>query len=411
MYKEVHTVIIGGGASGMCAAILLKRQLKDKKIILIEALDRVGKKLIVTGNGRCNISNRFLDYNAYHGENAEFCHSAISRFGLDFTENFFNSLGVPLCEGDDGKMYPYSLQASAVVDVMRLELSRLYVEVLTETFAQKIMPQNNGYRVLTDKSEIRCKNVIVASGGIAGGNKLGSFGTGYKMLADLGFTLISPTASIVQLKTVLTPIKSLNGIKHNSTVTLYADGKKCRSETGELLFTRYGISGPPVLQISRGADLNGDRKVKINFMPEYEYKEILELLFKRREILRDRTAESFFTGLLPKMLGHTILKSCNIKLTDAVCKFTERQCRAIAEQMYSFTLSVVSSNGMENAQVTAGGISTKDFCDDSMEALKYKGLYAIGEVLDIDGDCGGFNLQWAWSSAAAATQDIIGKNQ
>lgn len=395
----------------MCAAILLKRQLKNENIVLLESLDRVGKKLIVTGNGRCNITNRYLDFNAYHGKNVSFCHNALTNYGFDFAGEFFGSLGVPLCEGDDGKMYPYSLQAFSVVDALRMELSRLNVTVLTETSARKIGPMKNGYTVYTNKSEIFCKNLIVASGGIAGGDKLGSFGMGYTMLKELGFTLIDPTASLVQIKTELLPIKSLNGIKQNATVTLYVDSKKERSETGELLFTRYGISGPPVLQISRGSGFDTDRKVKINFMPEYGYNEILELIIKRRKLLKERTADFFFTGLFPKMLGHTILKNCGIRLNDSVGDFSEKQCRAICEQIYSFTLTVWGNNGIENAQVTAGGISTDDFCDSSMESIKYKGLYATGEVLDIDGDCGGFNLQWAWSSAAAAANDIIGKNK
>lgn len=409
MYKNVHTVIIGGGASGMCAAILLKRQLKNETIVLIEALDRVGKKLIVTGNGRCNITNKFLDINSYHGVDSKFCNSVVSRYGVRFTEEFFNSLGVPLSEGDNGKMYPYCFQASAVVDAMRLELARIDVKVLTETFAQKITLNEFGYRILTDKQEIFCKNLIVAAGGVAGGKKLGGYGIGYKMLTDLGFTLVPVTPSLVQLKTDLTLIKSLDGIKHTSTVTFYNINKKIRSETGELLFTRYGISGPPVLQVSRLSEVFDECKVKINFMPGYEYEEILQMLLKRKKLLADRKAEYFFTGLFPKMLGHTILKACSIKLTDSVSEFTDSQCRLLSQQIYSFSLTVLGNNGMDNAQVTAGGIATKDFSCKTMESLKYKGLYAIGEILDIDGDCGGFNLQWAWSSAAAAAEDIIGK--
>lgn len=395
----------------MCAAILLKRQLKNQEIVLLESLDRVGKKLIVTGNGRCNITNRYLGFDSYHGDEPDFCKTALSRYGVGFTEDFFASIGIPLCEGDNGKMYPYSLQASSVVDAMRLELAKLGVKVLTETSAVKIVTANNGYRVLTDSGDLVCRNLIVSAGGIAGGEKLGSFGTGYRMLIELGFSLISPKGSLVQIRTDILPIKSLNGIKHNATVTMCINGKNIRSETGELLFTRYGISGPPVLQISRYSSVNAERKVKINFMPEYDYGEILSTLINRKETLSDRTADYFFTGLFPKMLGHTILKMCGIKLTDSVSSFTERQCRAMAQQIFSFTLSVNGYNGIENAQVTAGGIATKDFCDNTMESKKYKGLYATGEILDIDGDCGGFNLQWAWSSAAVAAEDIIGKSK
>ena len=217
-----------------------------------------------------------------------------------------------------------------------------------------------------------------------------------------------PTESLVQLKTELNSIKALNGIKVNATVTSYVNGKKQRSETGELLFTKYGISGPPVLQISRNK-IKGDRVVKINFFPEKNYDEIVDMLISRVNVLSDRNAEYFFVGLLPKMIGHTILKLCNIGLNNSVNTFASRICRMFAEKLYSFTLRITGTNGVENAQVIAGGVSTKDFDSVTLESLLCKGVYATGEVLDIDGDCGGYNLQWAWSSAAAVTEGIIGK--
>ncbi len=395
----------------MCAAILLKRQLKNEKIILLESLDRVGKKLIVTGNGRCNITNKNIVLSAYHGNDVKFCSSALSRYGTDFTKDFFMSLGVPLVEGENGKMYPYSLQASSVVDALRFEMDELGVQVITDTSARKIIPLKNGYKIVCDNFEYDCKNVIVSTGGVVGGTKLGSFGIGYSIMKALGFKLINPSASLVQIKTDIFKIKSLNGIKQNSTVTLYIDGKKQRSETGELLFTRYGISGPPALQISRATAVAVNCKVKINFMPEYTYDEILSFLFERKELLKNRKADCFFNGVFPKMLGHTILKFSDVKLVDNIGEITNKQCRALAEQIYSFTLDVFGNNGYDSAQVTAGGLITDDFDAVSMESLKYKGLYATGEILDIDGDCGGFNLQWAWSSAAAAANDIVGKSK
>lgn len=410
MYTNAHTVIIGGGASGMCAAILLKRKLINENIVIVEALDRVGKKLIVTGNGRCNITNAVIDLSRYHGNKPEFCYNALLRFGCEFTKEFFGSLGVPFIDGDNGKLYPYSLQASSIVDALRLEMSALGITVLTDTTAGKIIPNKNGYKIICDSCELSAKNVIVATGGLAGGNKLGSFGIGYKLLQELGLKFIETNPSLVQLKTDIIPIKALNGIKQNATVTMCINGKKVRSETGELLFTKYGISGPPVLQISRQSYLNADKTVKINFMPEFNFDEVLNFVKERKTLLKGRLAETFFTGVFPKMLGLTILKACDIKASDYVCEFSDKKCRALAEQIYSFTLKVVGSNGMENAQVTSGGISTADFNDNTMESVQYKGIYATGEVLDIDGDCGGFNLQWAWSSAALAAFDIIGKS-
>jgi predicted Rossmann fold flavoprotein len=403
-----HTVIIGGGASGMCASILLKRKLTDKKIAVLEWLPRVGKKLSVTGNGRCNITNLNLSFDAYHGDNVQFCRYALNKYGYDFTAQFFESIGIPFTMGENGKMYPYSLQASSVVDAMRFEMDRLGVETITEIKAKSVSKNNDKLLVNTDKGVFECKNVIVATGSTAGGIKIGGTGDGYDILSKLGHKIVVPTESLVQLKTELESIKALNGIKVNATVTSYLNGKKQRSETGELLFTKYGISGPPVLQISRNK-MKGERVVKINFFPEKKYDEIFEMLIRRKELLADRTAENFFVGLLPKMVGHTILKLCNIGLSVNVSAFDGKICRLLAEKLYTFTLRVVGTNGIENAQVIAGGISTDDFNSETLESKILSGLYATGEVLDIDGDCGGFNLQWAWSSAAAASEGIIGK--
>lgn len=408
MSNFCHTVIIGGGASGMCASILLKRELKNERIVVIESLSRVGKKLSVTGNGRCNITNCNLTLNAYHGENSDFCRNALTTYNYDYTVKFFDSIGVPFCNGDDGKMYPYSLQASSVVDALRFEMEKIGVETINEINANEIFSNNGNLSVLTDKGVFECKNVIVATGSTAGGKKIGGTGDGYNILAKLGHTIISPCESLVQLKTELDSIKALNGIKVNACVTSYINGKKQRCEIGEVLFTKYGISGPPVLQISRNK-IKGERIVKINFFPEKSYDEIVDMIVSRVAVLSDRTAENFFVGLLPKMVGHTVLKLCNIGLNTAVSSFDSRICRLLAEKLYAFSLRVTGTNGVENAQVIAGGISTKEFDEITLESLICKGVYATGEVLDIDGDCGGYNLQWAWSSAAAAAEGIIGK--
>lgn len=404
--NKFDVIIIGGGAAGLCSAIFLKRKLPQLHILIIEANDRVGKKLIVTGNGRCNITNRYLSPASYFGKHSEFCENALAKYGFGFTEEFFGSLGIPFTEGDEGKMYPYSLKASSVVDALRMEVDALNIDILCGSKAEKIIHINNEYTITVNGDNYRARSVIVATGGLAGGEKLGCNTSGYELLSGLGFTTVSPKPSIVQLRTELEKIKALSGIKMNSQVTLFADNKKVRSETGELLFTKYGISGPPVMQISRGVHLSKNITVKINFLPEYQYSEIVDILIDRAKLLKVRSCEFFFTGLLPKMLGHTILKSAGINPNDSVEKLTQKDCRLLADNIYSFTLKVTGTNGMVNAQVTAGGIDTCQFNSATMESKKYKNLYAVGEILDIDGDCGGYNLQWAWSSAAAAAEGI-----
>lgn len=406
--NKYNTVIIGGGASGLAAAILLARKIGGENVLIIESLDRVGKKLITTGNGRCNITNRYINENAYHGENAQFCYYALNKYGFNFTKEFFESLGILLTEGENGKMYPLSLQASSVVDALRFALAELGVTVICNERVTKVI-KNKEYCLYTDNILYKCDNVIFACGGLAAGIKYGCDSCGYKMLENLGLKRIKATPSIVQVKTDITPIKALKGIKVNALVTLFEEKNKVRSELGEILFTDYGISGPPVLQISRQINRNEKENfIKINLMPDFNYCELLDFLKARKELLSGRIAEQFFNGIFPKMLGHTILKICQIPMNHIVGDLNDKQCSLLADTIGAFTLKVTGTKGFDMAQVTAGGIDTGEFSERTMESNKYKGLYAIGEVLDIDGDCGGFNLQWAWSSAAVSVDSIVG---
>ena len=408
---KYDVIIIGGGASGMCTAILIKRKKPDFNVLIIEAQNRVGKKLLTTGNGRCNVTNRYIDASSYHGENAKFCEFALKKYGYDFTEEFFESIGIPLTEGDNGKMYPYSLQASSVVDALRLSVSEAGVETAFEEAVESISKEGSSYKIFTSKKQYVSRNVIIAAGSVAGGKSLISCKNPYKLLTDLGHKSTAVSPSLVQLKTDLTKIKALAGIKLNCEVTAIKNGKKLRCETGELLFTKYGISGPTVLQISRCFVNLNEASVRINFMCDKNFVQVKELLINRRKMFTGRNAEYFFTGVFPKMVGHTLLKIAGISLKNGISSITDYQINTLAENIVGFELKVIGNNGFENAQVTAGGIKTDEFSSETLESLRHKGLYAIGEILDIDGDCGGFNLQWAWSSAYAAamamTEDMV----
>lgn len=403
---KYDVLIIGGGASGLCAAILIKRKKPDYNVAIIEAQNRVGKKLLTTGNGRCNITNRYIAVSSYHGENVEFCEFALKKYGADFTEEFFDSLGIPLIDGENGKMYPYSLQASAVVDALRLTVEELGVETFFGEATEDISKVGNEYKISTKSNQYVAKKVIVAVGSVAGGKSLISYNMPYKLLTELGHSSTKINPSLVQLKTDLTKIKALTGIKLDCEVSAFKNGKKLRSEIGELLFTKYGISGPPVLQISRCFTTFDDAKVKINLMCDKNYAQVKELLVNRKSVLSNRNAEYFFTGIFPKMIGHTLLKIAGVSLQENISNISDKQISVLSDNIVGFEIEVCGNNGFDNAQVTAGGIRTEEFNCQTMESLKCKGIYAIGEILDIDGDCGGYNLQWAWSSAAAAAEGI-----
>ena len=391
------TAIIGGGAAGMASAIFLARQ--GKKVLLCERLGRVGKKLLSTGNGRCNITNRHISPDNYHGENPAFAMPALSSFPPEKTISFFESLGLMLCDGENGKLYPQSLQASSVLDLMRLEMARLSLSETVDCFIERLEKKGDVFYLTSeDGRSFTAKTVICATGGKAAPS-MGTDGNGYALLRPFGHTVVKPLPSLVQLKTE-TPMRALKGSKHISSATLYVDGKEIRTALGELLFTDYGVSGPPIFNLSRfaSAGIAGGQKVtlSLNFFPSLTKEGLANLLKKRREALPHLADESFLYGLLPKLLGREVYKR-------------SKNDRDMARLLHSFPLTVSGVMPWANAQVTAGGISTEEVNAKTMESRLVKGLYLCGEVLDIDGDCGGYNLQWAWSSAFVASTDICQK--
>ena len=322
--------VIGGGASGLCAAVCAGRSGAFGEVLLLERGPRVGKKLLATGNGRCNLSNRFFtpaNYRNRKGDSPEFIRPAFEAFGLTETLAFFESIGIVPYEEDGGKLYPRSLQASLV---------------------------------------------LLAAGGAAS-PKLGGSDSGVKLLEALGHRVTPLIPSIVQLKTELVTIRALTGIKVTGNVTL-SEGKERYSESGEVLFTDYGLSGPPVMQLScrAGRMLHQGRKpvIELDLAADYEEDALFAALKERAESL------------------------------------TEKEIRALTVQFKHWQLPVTGTMGLENAQVTAGGAELSGFDPETLESKVVPGLFACGEVLDVDGDCGGFNLQWAWSSAMLAVRKM-----
>ncbi len=400
-------LIIGGGAAGLCAAIKIKQNNPKLSVVITEQLPRVGKKLITTGNGRCNITNRKITAERYHGENVQFCTTALKKYDITVTENFFKKIGVVFSYDETGRAYPYSLQASSVVDALRFTAESLGVVTHTETEVCKIVRSKNGYIISTNNGEFKARTLIVAAGLYSGGEKLGSTGKIMRIMRDdLGYKTVKVTPAIVQIKTQPETVRALKGIKVNATASLVANGKVLRQEYGEVLFCDYGLSGPPILQLSRAVEReNRKLEIKLDIMPEYDISELCGLLKERISDLSSRTLEEFFTGMLNKRVGQTILKNCGFRLSDAVSVL--KGCEEkLALEIKQMTFCVTATTGFLNSQVTAGGLDTTQFNPNTMMSLKDKGLFAAGEILDIDGDCGGFNLQWAWSSAFTAADSV-----
>ena len=412
MRNTFDILIIGGGASGIIAAIAAKMTNPRVEIAILEKLPRVGKKILATGNGRCNLSNSGLSINRYHGENPKFVMSAFSKFSTEKTRDFFSSLGIMTKEEDDGKIYPMGGQASTVLDLLRLRLIKLNIPEITDFDATEINPQRDGFAVKSKSGNIiKCRSVIVCTGGEAG-PQFGTDGSAFKLFCKLGHTKTAVYPALTRLKSSSPWHKSLQGIKFDGKATLKSDEKTVRTEEGEILFTDYGLSGPPVLQISGEAvnSLNHNRKtvISLDLMPEKTEVVIKNCIKSLAETNPDMPLEFFFSGMFNKQIGKILVKAANLgKLSRQAGSLTAEEMGNVARLIKCWDFEITGHTGWRDAQTTAGGIKTSEFFPSTMESRIVPGLFAAGEVLDIYGDCGGFNLQWAWSSGYLAGKAAV----
>jgi len=391
--------IIGAGAAGMAAAISASEN-PDVQVILFERQARVGRKLQATGNGRCNLTNRNASPDHYHGDDRAFATSALSQMDADKTVNWFSQLGLLTVTELSGKVYPYSDQANSVVDILRFALQKPNITLLTGTEVKKVRRIGGKFCVETDGQGYNCDKLIVACGGLAG-TKLGGSMSGYKLLAQFGHKTTRLRPSLVQLKSDWPEVAALKGVRANCHAQILHNGAVFSQSTGEIQFTQYGLSGPVIFEISRDVcQLSGSWECRLDFLPEMFQSELLVILKHRCTMAL--SCQDLLTGIVHNQLGRILTKAAGIRADQSVAALTDAELLQVCENLKAFSVSLKEPLGMDAAQVTAGGVLTADFDPHTMQSRLVPGLYACGEVLDIDGDCGGYNLQWAWSSGRCA---------
>ena len=395
--------IIGGGASGVMAALAAKQTNAALSVAVLEKNPRVLRKLLATGNGRCNFTNEWIVAERYYGEDAAFAMPALQAFGAAEARAFFAHLGVPSVVLEKGKIFPMSLQAASVADALRFEAERVGVEMITGFAAQSARGADGSFAVLSaDKRMVQAGRLIMAAGGCAS-PELGADGSGYALMERFGHAVTKLSPALMQLKTEKSIVHGLQGVKLDARVSFWSGGQCVGTAQDELLFTEQGLSGAVIFELSVLWHRFSQLAAQVDFLPDIEEAALLRMLAERRTLLGHLTLENFANGLIHKKLGQALTKLAGVeKLSMPISALPDEMLAAMAAAMKRFTVAITGAPGFKNAQVTAGGVRTRAFDAQTMESKLVPGLYAAGELLDIYGDCGGFNLQWAWASGYAA---------
>ena len=398
--------IIGGGAAGMAAALAASEQ-KKVQVILLERQARVGKKLSATGNGRCNLTNLHANEGGYHGEEADFASFALEKYNVRDTLNWFRSLGLFTVAEESGRVYPYSDQANSVVDVLRFALEKPNIRLETGFEVEKVKKNGDVFHIEGTGGVVECDKLIIACGGLAG-TKLGGSMSGYKLLRSFGHKCTKLRPTLVQLKSGWPGAASLKGVRANCHAQILHNEEVFAQSRGELQFTEYGLSGPVIFEVSRDVcQARGEWVCRLDLLPEIDKETLKTELLRRKQT--NLPVSELLTGILHNRLGRVLTQNAGISGYVPVSQLEEYEIDAVCRAVKGFEVTLTEPLGMDSAQVTAGGIVTGEFNRETMESKLVPGLYACGEVLDIDGDCGGYNLQWAWSSGRLAGSHAGGK--
>lgn len=412
MENKMEIAVIGAGASGMMAAISAAKH--GAEVTLFEKNERVGKKILATGNGKCNLGNLAFSTDYYYCEDKEKLNEIFHIFSVRDSMTFFENIGLML-KSKGGYLYPYSEQASAVLDVLRMELGRTKVDVVTEVEITDVV-YRGGETVFELKDAFGnvylFQKLIIACGSCASLKK-GEGMTGYDLARHLGHRINPVVPGLVQLQSNDSFIKALSGVRCQAGVKLLVDGKKEASENGELQFTQYGVSGIPIFQMSRIAAyaLREGKKVEvvIDFFPDQDDETFAYMSRLRYEAQMDKKLEDYLTGTLHKKINMVMIRQAGLKPGMTAMEAGWQAVSGLMEQYRRFVIHICGDHSMRNAQVCAGGVAFSQISTE-LESELIKGLYFTGEVVDVDGKCGGYNLQWAWSSGYIAGRNAAGSS-
>ena len=382
-------------------AALTAAEDKNNKVILLERQQRVGRKLLSTGNGRCNLTNVGASAENYHGEQEGFALPALNVLPPEKVLEFFRRLGLVTVTEYGGRVYPLSNSANSVVDVLRFAIERAGIELKTSCPVRELARRGEGFAVKTDDGTINADAVIVACGGAAGA-KLGGVMDGYELLKALGHKRTALRPALVQLITDPTYPRALKCVRAQAALRFESCGEVLKESRGELQFTETGLSGPAAFDISRAASAAGEGLVHIDFLADFSDAEVTALLKHRICDLPDLNAEDIFTGILHNRLGRMAVKYAAVGGGRKLRQLNENDVAALVSACKSFEIKLCGVEGFDSAQVTAGGVKTTGVNPETLESWFVPNLYICGEVLDVDADCGGYNLQWAWASGYVA---------
>lgn len=389
-------IIIGAGAAGLCAAITLGRA--GKKVLLLEQNKKIGKKILVSGNGKCNIDNKYISLNRFHGQNPEFIKEVFDGYPFEAVEKFFTSIGLELVEGKEGKMFPMSLQASSVVELLEYEAKRVGVSILCDCTVNAIDKEGKYFTVVTTQGSKTCEQLLLACGSPAA-PQLGGSNSGYAFATKMGHTLVPRHPSLVQLCSEESWVKECAGVKVAGLAKLYANGEYITEKKGDLLFTNYGISGLAILDLSREVSTrlaNFDYcELSLDLMPELSKEKLVNLLLSRVNVNSEKPMNLWLQGVLNKKLINIILGQSKSKVNTGH-QLNRKEINKLVHTIKNLKLSISDTKGFKGAEVATGGIDTTEVNSETLESKIVPNLFLVGEILDVDGDRGGFNFHFAW---------------